>query len=102
MRGARVRIIELRNDLKANTDDLAKALEKVYAQPSGGEEAQNVGNTSLPVHPNHDNGPQRGLPFAKINGVAPGSPAAEAVRHILIFIVLQISEKITRDYKERI
>ena len=69
VRRARVRIIELRNDLKAVMDALGKALEKVFdpslAPKTNGTEEEKAN-------------PLR--PFAEVNGVAPGSPAAEAVR----------------------
>lgn len=80
MRNARVRIIELRNDLKANTDDLAKALELVYA-PSAQPEA----NLSPQVPPENvaiEEAPLK--PFAKVDGVAPGSPAAEAASVMIL------------------
>ncbi|KAL0961125.1 hypothetical protein HGRIS_006099 [Hohenbuehelia grisea] len=72
VRGARVRIIELRNDLKAVTDDIAKALEEVYAVGSSKsteaiEESETSGSSN-----------QTFLPFARVDGVAPGSPAAES------------------------
>lgn len=70
VRGARVRIIELRNDLKAVMDAIGKALEGIY-------------DPSLAIQQSspNDNGSERTLkPFAKVDGVAPGSPAAEAVR----------------------
>jgi 26S proteasome regulatory subunit N4 len=70
VRGARVRIIQLRNDLTAVVDALALALQGVYdpalripaAAPAASSDAQ------------------ADLPFAKVNGVLSGSPAAEAVR----------------------
>jgi len=68
VRGARVRIIELRNDLKSVMDAIAKALEGIYdpalAVPSAQESS--TGGTAL-------------KPFARVEAVAPGSPAAEAV-----------------------
>ena len=70
VRGARIRIIELRNDLKAVMDTISKALEGIY-------------DPSLALQPSSQNEPssQQALkPFAKVDGVAPGSPAAEAVR----------------------
>ncbi|KAG5648417.1 hypothetical protein DXG03_004991 [Asterophora parasitica] len=66
VRGARVRIIELRNDLKAVTEEIAKALEAIYDPADAAPEAT-VSGTSYEQRP-----------FAKINGVAPGSPAADA------------------------
>ncbi|KIK52062.1 hypothetical protein GYMLUDRAFT_979542 [Collybiopsis luxurians FD-317 M1] len=73
VRGARVRIIELRNDLKDVTAAIGKALEAVYdrsqAQPaesSKGRESEKEGGSEEP------------RPFAKVDGVVPGSPAADA------------------------
>ncbi|KAG6830716.1 hypothetical protein H0H87_007303 [Tephrocybe sp. NHM501043] len=65
VRNARVRIIELRNDLTAVTNDIAKALEAIYNPANAPKETE--------PDPSVD---QR--PFAKVNAVAPGSPAAEA------------------------
>ena len=77
MRHAHVRIIELRNDLKAITDDIAKALEVVYdplAAPATNSSSSSSGEAA-PASV------EEGIskPFAKVDGVAPGSPAAEAV-----------------------
>ncbi|KAG6890630.1 hypothetical protein C0995_006606 [Termitomyces sp. Mi166 len=66
VRSARVRIIELRNDLNAVTNDIAKALETIY----------NPANA--PKDPQPDSSSAELRPFAKVNTVAPQSPAAEA------------------------
>jgi len=66
VRGARVRIIELRNDLKAVMDAIGKALEGIY-DPALQRSSQNDSSSERPLKP-----------FAKVDGVAPGSPAAEA------------------------
>jgi len=68
VRGARVRIIELRNDLKDVTDAIGKALERIY---DSGSQASSDETTQ----PGTDR-----TPFAKVDEVAPGSPAKEAVR----------------------
>lgn len=71
VRHARVKIIELRNDLKDVMDSIAKALEGIYVPPPPPEEAEVVPEArgdSEPVL----------TPFAKVNAVAPGSPAASA------------------------
>jgi len=67
VRGARVRIIELRNDLDAVMNAIAGALEGIY-DPS-------LTDTTGETNPPADSRPK---PFAKVNGIAPGSPAAEA------------------------
>ncbi|THV00808.1 hypothetical protein K435DRAFT_854336 [Dendrothele bispora CBS 962.96] len=71
VRGARVRIIELRNDLKDVTDAIAKGLEAVYdpklAAPSASKEDAPSSSTA-----------EAPKPFARVDGVAPGSPAADA------------------------
>ena len=66
VRGARIRIIELRNDLEAIVSEIAKALEVVYAKGSTTEADSPEPSVCA-------------VPFAKVNGVAPLSPAAEAV-----------------------
>jgi 26S proteasome non-ATPase regulatory subunit 9 len=72
---ARVRVIELRNDLKALTDQIALALQDVYPpEPEGSSIAVDVESGNLHSSVSDD------APFATVNGVAPGSPAAQAVR----------------------
>ena len=76
VRHARVRIIELRNDLTALMDEIAKTLETIYARsPTPSVED---GATSVVEAEAASSEP---LPFARVNGVAPGSPAADAVRY---------------------
>jgi len=74
VRNARVRIIELRNDLKAIIADIAKALEAVYdpsAAPAPDSSSSGAGALS-----NVEEDVTK--PFARVDGVAPNSPAAEA------------------------
>lgn len=73
VRHARVRIIELRNDLEALRNSIMLALQEVYdpavaPTEASASEAEITPSTSADC-------PQ---PFAKVNGVAPGSPAAAA------------------------
>lgn len=69
VRGARVRIIELRNDLKDVTEAIGKALEAVYDRSQVAETKEvEIAETS-----------EEPKPFARVDGVAPGSPAADAV-----------------------
>ncbi|EMD39847.1 hypothetical protein CERSUDRAFT_112114 [Gelatoporia subvermispora B] len=70
VRHARVRIIELRNDLAAIMDRIMEGLQNVYdsglaaaAEPVDAPMSDSVSPDAL-------------LPFAKVDGVAPGSPAA--------------------------
>lgn len=65
VRSARVRIIELRNDLKAIMDSIGKALEGIY-------------DPALSTHTD-EGGSETLKPFSKVEAIAPGSPAAEAV-----------------------
>ncbi|KAJ7095848.1 hypothetical protein B0H15DRAFT_774817 [Mycena belliarum] len=64
VRNARIRIIELRNDLTGVMNSLAIALQSVY-DPA----------LAVPESPQPSTS---GKPFAKVDGVSPGSPAAEA------------------------
>jgi 26S proteasome non-ATPase regulatory subunit 9 len=92
VRHARVRIIELRNDLAALMDEIAKTLETVYRRtpppPVAGEGSSQSGATitaSGAVSPGETATiaeQQLQVPFARVNGVAPGSPAADAVRPV--------------------
>lgn len=76
VRHARVRLIELRNDHAAIMDSIAKALQDVYKPDPEGASA----STSQPVA---EPAGEAVVPFAKVDGVAPGSPAASAVRLLL-------------------
>jgi 26S proteasome regulatory subunit N4 len=67
VRQARVRIIELRNDLDKVLGEIGRALEGVY-------------DPSLGAASSGDAGDVEGTPFAKVGGVAAASPASEAVR----------------------
>jgi hypothetical protein len=80
VRHARVRIIELRNDLAALMDEIAKTLETVYRRspPPQDEGTSRSGTTTSTV--SEETTISELLPFARVNGVAPGSPAADAVR----------------------
>ncbi|KAH9042251.1 hypothetical protein EDB85DRAFT_2071820 [Lactarius pseudohatsudake] len=75
VRHARVRVIELRNDLTALMDEIAKTLETIYSRSltppmeGRGDGTTVTGTEAAPSEP---------LPFARVNGVAPGSPAADA------------------------
>jgi len=56
-----VRIIELRNDLKAVVDAIGKALEGIY-------------DPAIQRSSQVDSSSERPKPYAKVDGVAPGSP----------------------------
>ncbi|TDL23314.1 hypothetical protein BD410DRAFT_814636 [Rickenella mellea] len=72
VRHARVRIIELRNDLEAIMNDIGKALEGVYSPALA-----SAATTSEEVTQNAaDDGQLK--PFARVDGIFPGSPASEA------------------------
>ncbi|KAN0087627.1 26S proteasome non-ATPase regulatory subunit 9 [Tylopilus felleus] len=74
IRSARARIIQLRNDLKYTMDEIEKALQKVY-DPSF---APPTPPPAPPAPPNSTVTEERLSPFAKVDGVAPGSPAVQA------------------------
>ena len=85
VRHARVRIIELRNDLTALMDEIAKALETVYPRsPPPPASAEKGGEGGAPSAFGEEATSTELLPFARVNGVAPGSPAADAVRPFLV------------------
>lgn len=70
VRNARVRIIELRNDLSDIMNEIGKALENVYDRPA------------TPPSPSDSATPDSvslAKPFARVDRVAPESPASEAV-----------------------
>jgi len=72
IRSARARTIALRNDLKDVMNEIGKVLEQIYdpslVPPPPAETPSGSGA--------HAEGPL--LPFAKVDGIAPESPAAEA------------------------
>ena len=76
VRHARVRIIELRNDHKALMDKIMLALQEVY---DPGQQSQDASAANSEAANGSDIALQ---PFARVDGVAPGSPAASAVGHI--------------------
>ena len=80
VRTARVRIIELRNDLKDVMDEIGKALEHVYDPARVVAAPSAEGSSSAPIGEAESEGNL--LPFARVDSVAPGSPAAESVRTI--------------------
>ncbi|CAA7261596.1 unnamed protein product [Cyclocybe aegerita] len=71
VRPARVRIIELRNDLEDVMDQIARALEGIY-DPT----LQPATTSSQDQDPSTIPDPL--TPFAKVDSVAPGSPASAA------------------------
>lgn len=76
VRQARVRIIELRNDHKAVMDEIGKALERVYDPAL----LTSMSATSTESPPVQTGGEANELqPFGRVDGVAPGSPAAASV-----------------------
>ncbi|TFY63893.1 hypothetical protein EVG20_g6142 [Dentipellis fragilis] len=70
VRHARVRVIELRNDLSAVMEEIGQALQQVY-DPSQLKTDEPAAATSTTP-------PTELSPFAKVNAIAPGSPAADA------------------------
>ena len=83
VRHARVRIIELRNDLAALMDEIADTLAAVYPRspPPLAEGVGGAATTSQAAAEGKATSTSAELlPFARVNGVAPGSPAADAVR----------------------
>jgi 26S proteasome non-ATPase regulatory subunit 9 len=88
VRHARVRIIELRNDLESLMNEIAKTLETVYPRspppPHEGSESTTASDAEGGATVSTEL-----LPFARINGVAPGSPAADAVRPVPVLFWLR-------------
>ncbi|KAF5369467.1 hypothetical protein D9758_002734 [Tetrapyrgos nigripes] len=73
VRGARKRIIELRNDLKGVMDAIGRGLEAVYDPKVASENKDSEEGTDSSASTN-----ESPRPFARVDGVAPGSPAADA------------------------
>ena len=85
VRHARVRVIEVRNDIAAIVERIKGALEEAAAEDASAAAAP----TTKDVHningvTNGVNGVYESRPFGKVNGVAPGSPASTAVSSDMI------------------
>ncbi|KAG8705840.1 putative 26S proteasome regulatory subunit [Ceratobasidium sp. 394] len=86
IRTTRVRVIELRNDRARLTDEIARALEDVHSSPPSqpvSEVKINGVNGTLEPSPASTPGitesrPRLLPPFARVDGVAPESPAQQA------------------------
>ena len=78
VRHARVRIIELRNDMTKLMDDIGKALEGVYGASNAASSTPLVNGTGPSPGSASANADLR--VFARVDGVFSGSPASDAVR----------------------
>jgi 26S proteasome non-ATPase regulatory subunit 9 len=87
VRHARVRIIELRNDLKQIVDDIAVALTAVRSDDAAGPQRNGAGTVMMNgTSHNEADSPEDLEGFARVDGVAPGSPASVAVGLLLFMI----------------
>jgi len=77
IRHARRRINELRNDYKAVMNEIETALQAVYDPLTGSSPAA---SEEVMQHTSLTDSAESLLAFARVDGVAPSSPAAEAVR----------------------
>jgi len=77
VRNARVRVIELRNDLNAIMEEISQALQGIYRPEEAGITNPNQ-TSSTTTSSAKVNGVVSDTPFALVNGVAPQSPAAQA------------------------
>lgn len=71
------RVIELRGDIKALSEEIKTLLEVALARPAAAESSDG-GVASI-----SESGVAVARPFALCNGVAPGSPAAQAVSEVV-------------------
>lgn len=76
VRKARVRILELRNDLERCIEEVARALEDVYASRAAA--AITDDGASQEATNTKERKAEERKPFARVDGVAPGSPAHTA------------------------
>jgi 26S proteasome regulatory subunit N4 len=80
VRHARVRIIEIRNDLKNLVDEIASALTLVDKDDAASGSTSADGNSMTNgAHINGSGVPKDLDPFARVDEVTPNSPAASAV-----------------------
>jgi 26S proteasome non-ATPase regulatory subunit 9 len=81
VRHARVRVIELRNDISAIVERIKGALEEAAAEDASAIAAPTTNDTrNVNGITNGVNAYSEPRPFGKVNGVAPNSPASTAVR----------------------
>ncbi|KAI5450574.1 putative 26S proteasome regulatory subunit [Naganishia albida] len=79
VRHARAAIVRLRNDHRAVVEEMGRVLQVVYAAREGEGPAIVVERSAVAVQPSGVNGTGRiQTALAKVNAVAPGSPAAQA------------------------
>jgi 26S proteasome non-ATPase regulatory subunit 9 len=78
IRHARKRINELRNDYKAVMNEIETALQAVYDPSTAGSSP--VASQEVSQHASLSDSAESLVAFARVDGVAPNSPAAEAVR----------------------
>ncbi|KAL7815402.1 hypothetical protein V8C44DRAFT_348412 [Trichoderma aethiopicum] len=77
IRTTRARIIRLRNDYKELMTNIEKYLHEHFANVQDGDEAPSTAGEELRILPD-SHAEQLDEPFAKVNTVAPGSPAEQA------------------------
>lgn len=81
VRHARVRVIELQNDITAIVEKIKGALEEAAAEDTSSTAAPTTnGVRDVNGITNGVSGEYESRPFGKVNGVAPASPASAAVR----------------------
>lgn len=93
VRTARVRVIELRNDRARLTDEIAQALADVFSanEAAGSTPGPKINGVSSTTEDSPSGTPEphaQLLPFARVDGVAPGSPAQQAVSSGHLFTVI--------------
>lgn len=84
VRTARVQIIRLNNDLKSVVNDMARLLERGLPREEREDEFKE--EEEMDVEESVEN-----KPWAKVDGVFPGSPAASAVRLVLLRLLCLFS-----------
>lgn len=77
IRRARTRIIELRNDLRDVTNDIGKVLEEIYDPSVATSVSLTSASAEVASQPSSSED-EKLKPFARVDGVAPESPAAES------------------------
>lgn len=106
VRHARVRIIELRNDLNATMDKIKAALENVYQRDETAVKLASEVERSV-VTPVAEPPKVESKPFARVDGIFPGSPASTAVCALLVLgtriaLLTRTRRFPNRDYSVRI
>jgi 26S proteasome non-ATPase regulatory subunit 9 len=86
VRLARAAIVRLRNDHRAVVEEMGRLLQVVYAPRDDQPSVNGTSRETSGVNGTANGSSLIQPPLAKVNSVAPGSPAAQAVSHYIAIV----------------